>query len=157
MSRYEGKELSFEIPDGWQDRSIVAFSSPIAPDKVIGLNVVATRDELQAGDTLNAYATRVAAGLSQSYENLSILERKDRREGPLAIIELLFRFDGDNGPTFQHMAIVMGQPPRVWVLTGTAPESESREIKPVMEKVLATLRLGPAPFEARGAAPARSF
>ena len=49
MSRYESRDVHFDIPRHWEDRTMVAFAAPPRPGQTTAPNVVMTRDLLAPG------------------------------------------------------------------------------------------------------------
>jgi hypothetical protein len=146
MEAYEGKEVTFAVPDGWSDRSVVAFS-PAQKSNTAGPSIVLTREALKKGDTLRTFAGRQMTELAKGLEHFTMRETRDMTVGGTTAHQYEFTWVGPNGPFFQQMTFAQcGQ--TVLLFTGTAPQSDAERLRKVFDKALASAKLHEPPPEA---------
>ncbi len=73
------RDFHFEIPDGWVDRTMVAWSAPPVPGQPVTPNILVAYDIFQKGEDLAAYVTRQIKELMGKAKNLWIPSITDFR------------------------------------------------------------------------------
>ncbi len=141
MPRYEHPDVSFDVPRDWEDRSVAAFSAPIAPGKSAGPNIVLTRDKLEPGENLASYADRNLVELAQRLEKFSLQKRLDITVSELPAIELRFTWKGGSGLIDQRLVMCATGKRLVLSITSTAPRAAGVDMESTMTRVLASLRI----------------
>ena len=58
-------EFSFNVPDDWKDRRVIAWSAQPRPGQAVVPNVLATYDHLPEGRTLEAFVDGQADDLAK--------------------------------------------------------------------------------------------
>jgi hypothetical protein len=146
MSRYESRDITFDVPRHWEDRTMVAFAAPPRPGQATAPNVVMTRDLLGPEETLASYADKQLAELSKRLERFELLDKKERTLGGQAAIELHFSWAGSAGELEQRLAMALGRRRTVFCLNATAAKVDADQMNPLFERILATVRF-PRPGE----------
>ena len=141
MPRYEHPDVSFDVPRDWEDRSVAAFSAPLAPGKTAGPNVVLTRDKLEPGENLASYADRTLVELAQRLEKFSLQKRSDITVSELPAIELRFTWKGNSGLVDQRLVMCATGKRLVLSITSTAPRAAGVDMDATMTRVLASVRI----------------
>jgi len=141
MPRYEHPDVSFDVPRDWEDRSVAAFSAPLAPGKTSGPNVVLTRDKLEPGENLAAYADRNLVELAQRLERFTLQKRSDVTVSDLPAIELRFTWKGGAGLVDQRLVMCATGKRLVLSITSTAPRAAGVDMEATMNRVLATVKI----------------
>jgi hypothetical protein len=141
MPRYEHPDVSFEVPRDWEDRSVAAFSAPLAPGSTAAPNVVLTRDKLEPGENLAGYADRNLVELAQRLDKFSLQKRTDVKVSELPAIELRFTWKGSSGLIDQRLVMCATGKRLVLSLTSTAPRSAGIDMDAIMTRVLATVKI----------------
>jgi hypothetical protein len=154
MTQYEGKDLTFEVPDEWEDRSVVAYSAPTSRANPNAPNVVVTRDKLGNGEDAAKYANRQIGDLAKQLTGFRLLEQRDVVLGGVPAKELVFSWLGSRGRIVQRLAMVL-QGSRVVNVTTTVPTADAAKMAPVFDRIMGSLRFGaPGPQQPKGNAPA---
>ncbi|HZF53167.1 MAG TPA: DcrB-related protein, partial [Polyangiaceae bacterium] len=94
MSRYDSRDLAFDVPRHWEDKTLVAFSAPARPGQATAPNLVMTRDMLGPSDTLDGYADRQLSELSKRLQEFELVGRRERTLGGQPAEELHFEWLG---------------------------------------------------------------
>ncbi len=141
MPRYEHPDVSFDVPRDWEDRSVAAFSAPVAPGKTAGPNVVLTRDKLEPGENLASYADRNLVELAQRLEKFTLQKRSDITVSELPAIELRFTWKGNSGLVDQRLVMCATGKRLVLNITSTAPRSAGVDMDGTMTRVLASVKI----------------
>ena len=141
MPRYEHPDVSFDVPRDWEDRSVAAFSAPLAPGKTAGPNVVLTRDKLEPGENLASYADRTLVELAQRLEKFSLQKRSDITVSELPAIELRFTWKGNSGLVDQRLVMCATGKRLVLSITSTAPRVAGVDMDATMNRVLASVKI----------------
>jgi hypothetical protein len=141
MPRYEHPDVSFDVPRDWEDRSVAAFSAPVAPGKTSGPNVVLTRDKLEPGENLAGYADRNLVELAQRLDRFTLQKRSDITVSELPAIELRFTWKGGGGLVDQRLVMCATGKRLVLSITSTAPRSAGVDMEAIMNRVLATVKI----------------
>jgi hypothetical protein len=133
--------VSFEVPRDWDDRSVAAFAAPVPAGKKVGPTVVLTRDKLQPGENLAAYADRNLVELAQRLEKFTLQKRLDITVSELPAIELRFAWKGTGGLVDQRLVMCATGKRLVLSITSTAPRAAGFDMETTMNRVLASVRI----------------
>ena len=143
MSRYDSRDLAFDVPRHWEDKTLVAFSAPARPGQATAPNLVMTRDRLGPSDTLDGYADRQLSELSKRLQEFELVGRRERTLGGQPAEELHFEWLGQSGPLEQRMVIALGRRRQVYCFTATAAKADAEQLEPLFERILSTVRFPP--------------
>lgn len=146
MSRYESRDVTFDVPRHWEDRTMVAFAAPPRPGQTTAPNVVMTRDQLAPGETLESYADKQLAELSKRLERFALIGKKELSLGGQAGVELHFTWVGQNGELEQRLAIAVGRRRTLFCWSATSAKVDADQMNPLFDRILATVRF-PRPNE----------
>lgn len=141
MPRYEHTDISFEVPRDWEDRSVAAFSAPLAPGQTTAPNVVCTRDKLQPGENLAGYADRNLVELAQRLDKFSLQKRSDITVSELPAIEFRFTWRGAKGLIDQRLIMCATGKRLVLSITSTSPRGAGQDMDAIMNRVLSTVKI----------------
>jgi hypothetical protein len=140
--RHEGKDVAFDVPRDWEDKTVVAFSAPgragVAP------NVVVTRDALGEGETLRAYADRQLVELAKRLDGFDLHERRDLNLGGHAAIELAFGWQGQTTALEQRLVMAANRARQVVTLTTTTAKADAKKNDPIFDRILLSVRFADA-------------
>jgi hypothetical protein len=136
MAREAHRELSFEVPDDWEDKSITAFAP--RRDTPIGSSVTITRELNKEGKALRALAASQLATVAKSFPGFELKQTRDGTVGGLAAIVSDFTWQGDTGSLAQrHVLVIFKQ--WIYAITFTQPKAEADKGIVVFEKILSTV------------------
>jgi hypothetical protein len=143
MPLHTDKDASFETPEDWVDRTIVAHSAASSKPRDAAPNFVMTREAMREGDTLRAHADRQLLELGRHLKDFDLLESKETTLGGQPAVFLRYTWMGHLGLLEQTVTIVA----RVFEhgrlatsFTTTAPSQDASKAKPVFEEILKTVR-----------------
>lgn len=146
MSRYENRDVSFDVPRHWEDRTMVAFAAPPRPGQTTAPNVVMTRDTLSGEETIASYADKQLAELSKRLEGFELVSREERTIGGQPGIELSFTWRASTGELVQRLAMALGRRRTVFCFNATAAKVDADQMNPLFDRILGTIRF-PRPGE----------
>jgi hypothetical protein len=146
MPRYEDSEISFETPDDWEDRSMVAHVGD--PDAAgTTPTVLVTREPMLEGETLDGYRDRLLVDLAKQLKDLEVYESREARIDGRPAIALRYTLDGPEGVIEQTLTMVEALSPdqkRIVVTFASAvPASSAQANRQRLEGVLKTVRFVP--------------
>jgi hypothetical protein len=145
MPRHQDKDLSFETPDGWVDRTIVAYASPTDEQgREAAPNFVMTREQMREGDSLRSHADRQLLELGRHLKDFDLLESKETQLGGQPAIFLRYTWMGHFGRLLQTVTIVERQHPergRVAAsFTTTAKSDEALRTNAIFNEILKSVK-----------------
>jgi hypothetical protein len=146
MSRYESRDVSFDVPRHWDDRTLVAFAAPAKPGQATAPNVVLTRDTLGPEETIQSYADKQLAELSKRLEGFGLDERKELTFGGQPGVELRFSWQGSAGKLEQRLAMAVGKRRTVFCFNATMAKADADQMNPLFDRIMSTIRF-PRPGE----------
>jgi hypothetical protein len=118
------RDFHLEIPDGWVDRTMIAWSAPAVPGRPVTPNILVAYDVLQKGEDLAAYVSRQLQELIGKAKKFQLDLRRDVALASKPAIELLFRWDSGNGMLKQRQIYSLLLDGRVITLVNTALASD---------------------------------
>jgi hypothetical protein len=139
MARQSHKNLSFEVPDHWQDQTVVAWAAPAQAGKPAQPNIVVTRDKLPPGQTIKTYATKQVAAISKSLPEFEIEDSRDINVAGLPAVEVRFTWEGESGHLAQRQ-IMVAHKDVVYNITATCLSSGVADNTPIFDKIIASLQ-----------------
>lgn len=143
MPRHEQRDISFDVPRHWDDKTITAFAAPPQQGQAIAANVVMTRDTLGDRDTLATYADRQLAELSKRVDGFELVRREDTTLGGAPAVAIRFTARGSSGPLQQRLLVVEGRRRGVFCFTTTTAKADADQNEPLFDRILSTVRFPP--------------
>jgi hypothetical protein len=152
MPRHQDKDASFETPQTWVDRTIVAYAAPIENDRDAAPNFVMTRNAIREGDTLRSHADRQLLDLGRHLKDFDLLESKETMLGGQPAIFMRYTWMGHYGRLEQSVTLVerfLEQGRTATAFTTTAPAQDAAKTRPLFDEMLKSVRFdgqpGPSP------------
>jgi hypothetical protein len=142
MAQVHYAPFSFEPPEGWQDRTIVAFVAPSQPGDSTVPNVVVAREPRRDGDTLQTHVQRQLLALSNELDEFDMLESEELVVGGRRAMRTRCVWSGNGGvidQTVVHIDPEEGEK-TVMSLTCTSSVASSSLVWPVFDRLLASLQ-----------------
>jgi hypothetical protein len=146
MSRYESRDVTFDVPRHWEDRTLVAFAAPAKPGQTTAPNMVMTRDTLGPEETIESYADKQLTELSKRLEGFELDDRKQQTYGGQEGVELRFTWQGSAGKLEQRLVMVVGRRRSVCCFNATMAKADAEQMNPLFDRVMSTIRF-PRPSE----------
>jgi hypothetical protein len=102
MTMFHTDEVSFEVPEGWVDRTINILAPPEHPS---GFTLVMSRQALH-GKELAPFVAGALATLAKEWPRFVVLGQRDRKVGPLQGREARVKWAPKGQPFYQHQVYV---------------------------------------------------
>lgn len=163
MGTYHHKGMSFEVPEGWVDRTVLAFAAPpsAGPSEYLP-NVVMTREVMAKGDTLRTHADRTLLDMAKQLDGFDILESREAMLDSRRAIYVRFCWKSNMGDLEQDMTMCESpaEPGETemyaTIVTTTAHKKVVNEVRPAFNQLLQSIRFsgGRAPPPGGGPPPA---
>lgn len=140
MPRYEQRDVSFDVPRHWDDKTLVAFSEPPTEGRKATPSLVMTRDSLGDAGTLGEYADRQLAELAQRLDAFELLKKEEQKLGGLPAVALRFTSKGSSGPLEQRLVMVLAHRRQLYCFTATTPKADAAQANPLFDRILSSVR-----------------
>lgn len=141
MAKYKGRDVSFDVPNDWQDRTIAAFAAPLKPKQTVAPNFVLTRDVVPANEPSSTYADKQLVELAKRLEAFNLSERRDTLVGGLPAVDLIFSWRGANGTIKQRQTFLATGTGTVLTFVATASLTEFPTMEPTFQAILDSIEL----------------
>ena len=138
MAREAHRDLLFEVPDEWEDKSITAFAAPGEPGSPIQRSVVVTREPLPKGTSLRTFAGRQMTNVGKALPGFQLQGSRDEIVGGRPAVTYDFSWEGDSGPLAQRQVLV-GVDEKVYCITYSIHRAEVAKAMPAFERLLSTV------------------
>ena len=142
-ARYETREVSFDVPRDWDDKTIVAFAAPIEAGKEVTSNVVLTRDNLGTSDSIANYSDKQIVEMAKRLPGFELEHRKDVQVGDVPAVEMRYSWKGAHGLTVEQRVVMVAVRKKVFNLTSTAPRGDMKKLGPIFDRIFSSLKLDP--------------
>ena len=142
MARQGYKEITIEVPEGWEDRSVIVFTAPPKVGRAAAPNVVLTRDVLPPGQSLRTFATKELAKIAQNLKGFDLIETKERNIDNALAIEHRFSWQGQTGPVIQRLLYIEREG-TVHNITVSAARADMKDADPTFERIIASAMIAP--------------
>jgi hypothetical protein len=139
MPIYEVDELSFEVPDGYTDRSMNVFAPPSGVAKQNPQTIMITR-EPRTEETVGQQAARLLKELATKVPGTKILGQRDRVVGALPGREARTHGVRSGVPIYQRQFFV-GHYGTLLSIIVTSTRAQSAKADAIAEQLLTTFRL----------------
>jgi hypothetical protein len=130
------RDFHLEIPEGWMDRTMIAWSAPPVSGRAITPNMVITYDLVQPEETLASYVNRQLQELMARIKTFQLDLRRDVTLAAKPAIELHFQWDSGNGMLKQQGIYSLLPDGRVMALVNTAAASDFYRFEPQFQAIL---------------------
>lgn len=138
MPRFDDNDVSFEIPEGWVDRSCIVFEAPTREGE-FRTSVSVQRPPEQ----LEGFVQRRLARLSR-LPSFEFKARGSSRVGGLRAEQLLFEWEHpERGPVTQRLTLIVREDGSLVLVTDVSATSEREAMEPRFDAVLASFTARP--------------
>ena len=143
MPRHDQRDISFDVPRHWDDKTIVAYAAPAQAGHPIAANLVMTRDALRDGETLAGYADRQLAEMAKRLDGFELIRRDETTLGGAPAVSIRFASRAAGGPIVQRLVVIEGRRRGVYCFTATTAKVDAAQNEPLFDRMLSTIRLPP--------------
>lgn len=159
MPRFDNRDVAFDAPEGWEDRTIIAFEAPKAAHShgvyptSISLILVEKKPV-----SLSTFATQQVAHLATALPKFELVSQQNVTFGGLPAIELLFNWQLSDGGVTQRMTI-FERVGKVWSFTCSALRGAFDQNVPAFDRIARSIKFAdgaPAPSSGGGGFPPSS-
>ena len=141
MARYQGADASFDVPNDWDDKSIVAFSAPAKPNTLVP-NVVLTKDKMKADESLDQYVDRTIVDMARQLAAFKLIAKDERDVAGARGLELKFSWNGSAGRTvIQRIVMAAGAGRTVVGLNVTCDQNDAKKLEPISDRIVASFKV----------------
>jgi hypothetical protein len=142
LPQVDNRDVVLQVPDEWEDRSVVAFEAPRAPGAFLATNVALMRLDTKASSVLT-FVTQQVATLASSLPKFELVSQRDVTFGGLPAVEILYHWRPPDGALTQRITVFQREG-KLWSFTATALRQEFPLAKPTFDKIAASVRF-PSP------------
>lgn len=146
--RHGFPELSLRVPNGWQERSVIAFALQRADTGNASMMV----QRIECFD-VGGHAARELMKQAKTSLDFDLLETRPRSVGARSAVEHVFRWTSTAGRLEQRIVYVEADAATAFVIACTCAEEEADSLAPAFEDFVAAFRIegpSPRPHEAVG-------
>jgi hypothetical protein len=136
MPESRTSEFSFQIPDDWKDRRVIAWSAQPGSGQTVVPNVLVTYDRLPDGTSINAFVDNQVGELMRGAKRFMLRGRRvitlDGRAGE----EIVFQWDAGTGLLRQRQLYFALSDGRIITVVNTAADGEFDAAEEVFSYIL---------------------
>ncbi|MET0753985.1 MAG: DcrB-related protein [Pyrinomonadaceae bacterium] len=137
--RYQTGNFSLEVPEDWQDRSIISFTASVAPNE-FAPNVVITREVIDARLSVEEYADRQFDLTQAEVQGLKIIEKKNTTVGALPAVQIVQKIAA-HGLNLQQLQTFILVDEVIIIVTCTSTEASFNQNLSRFNKIVESCRL----------------
>ena len=130
--------LEFELPEGWEDRSVVVLALPESKGGQ-GASIVITRERADVG--LVAFADSQLVELAKKLPKFELLRRDERDFRGTVAIDLRFSWLNSNKKMNQRVLFAAASGRSVLCIALTAGDTDVTQIDRAFEQLVMTLKV----------------
>jgi hypothetical protein len=144
MMKFRFNDGEIEVPDGWEDRSVLALSFP-AGVKQADASLAITRDHAAAQHpSLAAYVDRQMVDLAKSCARFELIRREETEVNGVPAQRLEFKWRSPDGSFVRQIqTIILVEGGTALTFTSTTGEAKFAEFAPVFEGIIRGATLKP--------------
>ena len=131
---YQSNNFTVETPDDWEDRSIITFVAPAAPND-FAPNVVITKEAIDAELSVEDYAYRQFEIAQKEVSGMKILEQKNTTLGGKPAVEIVQQLSA-HGLNLQQLQFFVLLYEEICVITCTATVGNFKQYLPRFRRIL---------------------
>ena len=138
--RFDGGIFALDLPDDWQNRSIISFIAEVAPTE-FAPNVVITREPVDEETSIEDYAGRQFAVTQSEVEGLQIVEQRNTSIGGKPAVQIVQKISA-HGLKLQQLQTFILADEEIFIVTCTATGASFEQHLPRFQKIVESFRLG---------------
>lgn len=138
--KFQGGNFSLDVPDDWQDRSIISFVAAVAPTE-FAPNAVITREPIDPDASVEDYANRQFAVTQAEVEGLKIVEQSNITVGGKPAVQINQKIAAHGLNLQQLQTFILGDE-EIFIVTCTATGASFEQHLPRFQKIVESFRLG---------------
>ncbi len=131
---YQSNNFTIETPNDWEDRSIITFVAPAAPNE-FAPNVVITKEAIDAELSIEDYAYRQFEIAQREVSGMKILEQKNTTLSGKPAVEIVQQLSA-HGLNLQQLQFFVLLYEEICVITCTATVGSFSQYLPRFRQIL---------------------
>ncbi|MEP6901752.1 MAG: DcrB-related protein [Actinomycetota bacterium] len=137
--QFQGNGFNLQVPDDWQDRSIVSFIATVAPTE-FAPNIVVTKETINSALSVEDYAHRQFSVTQAEVQGLSLLDRQNIEINGRPVVQIVQKISAHGLNLQQLQTFILGDE-EIYILTCTAAAASFQQHLPQFQKIARSLRL----------------
>lgn len=138
--QFQGNNFVLQIPDDWQDRSIISFVASVAPNE-FAPNVVVTKEAVDAEMSVEDYAHREFSVTQAEIPDLNIIERRNTTINGKPAVQIVQKIAAHNLNLQQLQTFILGDE-EIFIITCAAAASSFAAHLPRFQKIVNSFQIG---------------
>lgn len=130
-----------ELPDGWEDRSLISLVAPASHATGFATNVVVTRERIDSTMSVEDYAAQQRDALLRELPEIQFLDERSTTVGSAPAFQCLQRFAVEGGAVLQQAQTFVLAGANIFVITCTARIEEFDSHIPHFRRITDSFRL----------------
>ncbi len=137
--QYTAANFNLDIPDDWQDRSIISFVATVSPNE-FAPNVVITKEFVDSETSVEDYANKQFAVTQAEVEGLKIVERQNIEINGQPAVQIVQKIAA-HGLNLQQLQTFVLSDEEIFIITCTATAAGFEQHLTRFQKIAQSLRL----------------
>lgn len=138
--QFRGNNFSLDVPDDWQDSSIISFAAKVAPNE-FAPNVVITREPIAPDASVEDFATGQFAVTQTKVEGLEIIERINFELDRKPAVQIVQKISA-HGLYLQQLQTFILADAEIFIITCTATATSFERHLPRFQKIVQSFQIG---------------
>jgi hypothetical protein len=137
--QYQSNNFALEIPDDWQDRSIISFSATVSPNE-FAPNVVITREIIDAETSIEDYTSNQFDITQAEVQGLKIVDQQNMTIGGKPAVQIIQSISAHGLNLQQLQTFILGNE-EIYIVTCTATAASFDQHLSRFQKIAQTFQL----------------
>lgn len=137
--QYQSNNFALEIPDDWQDRSIISFSATVSPNEFAS-NVVITKEIIDAETSIEDYTHQQFNITQAEVQGLKIVNQQNTTVGGRPAVQIVQEISAHGLKLQQLQTFILGNE-EIFIITCTATAASFDQHLPRFQKIAQTFQL----------------
>lgn len=137
--QYKTGNFTLDIPDDWQDRSILSFVATVSPNE-FAPNVVITKEFVDAETSVEDYANKQFAVTQSEVEGLQIVDQQNITVGSEPAVQIVQKISA-HGLNLQQLQTFILSDNVIFIITCTATAAAFSQHLVRFQKIAQSIRL----------------
>lgn len=138
--QFHGNNFTLDVPDDWQDRSIISFVAKVAPGE-FAPNVVVTKEAVDPDASVEDYANRQFTVTQAEVQGLSVIEQHNITIGGKPAVQIVQKIAA-HGLTLHQLQTFVLADEEIYIVTCTSSAANFAQHLPRFKKIIQSFRLG---------------
>ena len=137
--QFQGNNFALNVPDDWQDRSVISFVAAVAPNE-FAPNVVITREPIDEDASVEDYANRQFAVTQAEVAGLKIIEQNNLTVGGKPAVQIIQKIAA-HGLSLQQLQTFVLSEEEMFIITCTASGASFDQHLPRFKKLIESFQI----------------